>query len=315
MIVGRTMLTLISPNWVSVWILLEINILSFMPIISASKRNQETEAAAKYFLVQAFGSLLLLTGSIILVQLKIFPITVIVLIMALLLKLGAFPCHFWYPTIIASLSWRNCLILSTWQKIAPLSLLMVIRTKYPSKVLIVFAGLNAIVGGYLGINQTHLRAILAYSSIGHLGWILRIVAIDNLTAWVFYFLIYCITVAPIFILFILTNSKTLQDLYRLHKIHFMMPIIVIIIILSLAGIPPFTGFIPKLIVINTMIHSNIFVLVLLLLGSFINLYFYLRIAMASLLALSSGVKSSSIINILPILILISSAFIGILFLI
>ena len=309
------MITLISPNWVSVWILLEINILSFIPIICASKRNQETEAATKYFLVQALGSLLLLTGAIIGSQPKLYPITVIVLIIALLIKLGAFPCHFWYPSIIASLSWRNCLLLSTWQKIAPLCLLSTIRTKYPSKVLLVFAGINAIIGGFLGINQTHLRSLLAYSSIGHLGWILRIVALNKVIVWVFYFLIYCIAVVPIFILFILTNSKTVYDLYNLHKTHFLIPIIVIIIILSLAGIPPLTGFVPKIIVIRRIIHTNFFILIILLLGSFINLYYYLNIAIASLSALSSGIKSSPIIKIIPLLILMSSAFIGIIFLI
>lgn len=286
-----------------------------MPIICASKRNQETEAATKYFLVQAFGSLLLLTGAIIDSQPKIYPVTVIVLIIALLLKLGAFPCHFWYPSIIASLSWGNCLLLSTWQKVAPLCLLTTIRTKYPSKVLLVFAGINAIIGGFLGINQTNLRSLLAYSSIGHLGWILRIVALNQVFIWVFYFLIYCITVTPIFILFISTNSKTIYDLYNLHKIHFIMPVIVIIIILSLAGMPPFTGFVPKIIVIVGIIHSNFFVLIILLLGSFINLYYYLNIAIASLSALNSGIKSSSIIKILPLLILISTSFIGIIFMI
>lgn len=310
-IIGRTILTLISPNWITAWIILEINILSFLPIICIPKINQETEAATKYFLVQAFGSLILLAGSVILYQPKIRIFILVTLMLALLLKLGAFPCHFWYPSIIASISWRNCLILSTWQKIAPLSLLSVISNYTSSKALLVIAGINALTGGLIGINQTRLRALLAYSSIGHLGWIMRIIALNITFTWIFYFLIYCLAVTPVFLLFIITNSKTIFDLFNLHKIHFLMPAITIILILSLAGIPPLTGFLPKLMVVSSMIHSNFFVLLILLVGSYINLYYYLRIAIASMISFNSPTHSSSIhIRILPFLIVMSSSLIG-----
>lgn len=294
------------------WVILEINILSFLPIICISKSNQETEAATKYFLVQAFGSLVLLTGSVILYQPKIRIFILVALISALLLKLGAFPCHFWYPSIISSISWRNCLILSTWQKIAPLSLLSAtVSRASSSKVLLIIAAINALTGGIIGINQTHLRPLLAYSSIGHLGWILSIQALGITKAWIFYFIIYCITVTPVFLTFIITNSKTIFDLFNINKIHFLIPAILILLILSLAGVPPLTGFIPKLIVIIAIVESNFFILLILLAGSYINLYYYLIIAIASIICSNNNLKwTSPYLKILPLSIVIASSLIG-----
>lgn len=286
LIFGRTVLTLLSPNWLLAWVMLEINILRFLPVICTNKINQEIEAATKYFLVQALGSVILLVGSTIIYQPKIRTVISIILITALFIKVGAFPGHFWYPSVIASISWINCMILSTWQKVAPLALLSVITREISSQVIIVLSGINAIVGGIFGINQTNLRSLLAYSSIGHLGWILAMIAINKTIVWVLYFTTYCILVIPVFYMIILTNRKTVYDLYNLHKLNYFIPVITSLLLLSLAGLPPLTGFLPKLLVVSVIIESNYFTLIFLLIGSYINLYYYISISLASIISIS-----------------------------
>lgn len=309
----RTVITIIRPNWLRAWIILEINILRFIPIIIATKSNQETEASIKYFLSQALGSILILLGIRILYQpiSQIIPIWVITV--AILIKLGIAPCHFWYPSVIASLSWTNCIILSTWQKLAPLSLLIITLYKTQSRTLIIItAGINALIGGILGINQTHLRPLLAYSSIGHIGWITSILAINKYTFCIIYFIIYSIIVLPIFIIMNTINSKTIKTLHNLFKNNVVLVFAIAILILSLAGVPPLTGFIPKLIIIIKLIETNYTVLVFLLLGTYINLYYYLNISFNILLTRRNinSKHNTKETNSLPVIIMASTSILG-----
>ena len=309
----RTVITIIRPNWLRAWIILEINILRFIPIIIATKSNQETEASIKYFLSQALGSILILLGIRILYQpiSQIIPIWVITV--AILIKLGIAPCHFWYPSVIASLSWTNCIILSTWQKLAPLSLLIITLYKTQSRTLmIITAGINALIGGIMGINQTHLRPLLAYSSIGHIGWMTSILAINKYTFCIIYFIIYSIIVLPIFIIMSTINSKTIKTLHNLFKNNTVLVFAIAILILSLAGVPPLTGFIPKLIIIIKLIETNYTVLVFLLLGTYINLYYYLNISFNILLTRINinSKHNTKETNTLPVIIITSTSILG-----
>lgn len=313
LLIIRTILTIISPNWLIAWIILEINILRFIPLIIRSKINQETEASIKYFLSQALGSILILLGISITYQPIIQIIATFTMITAIFIKLGIAPCHFWYPSVIASLSWINCLILSTWQKLGPLSLLIILRIKSQlSTAIIIAARINALIGGIMGINQTHLRPLLAYSSIGHIGWIVSILSINKVIFCIIYFIIYAVVVTPIFLIINTINSKTIKSIYNLFKTNIVITILIAIRILSLAGIPPLTGFIPKLIVITKLIEYSHIIIVFLLIGALINLYYYLNITFnlllnANNLSISNQRNPNSI---LPTFIVSSTILIG-----
>lgn len=306
---------MIRPNWLTAWIILEINMLRFIPLIISTKSNQETEASIKYFLSQALGSILILLGIRILYQPINQSISIWTIIIAILIKLGIAPCHFWYPSVIASLSWINCLTLSTWQKLAPLTLLIITTYKTQSRfILAVTARINALVGGVLGINQTHLRPLLAYSSIGHIGWIVSMLSINKSAFCITYFLIYSIIVAPIFVIINMINSKTIKSIYNIFKINTIIAIMMVIAILSLAGIPPLTGFIPKLIVMLKLIETNYITLVFLLIGAYINLYYYLNITFNLILSTNNITSkySNTTNNIIPVMLTASTSTLGIL---
>lgn len=160
-LVSRTFIAISSSHWLVVWLSLEINIISFIPMITSSSWLQESEGALKYLLFQALGSSLLLLNIV-------FPYTRILVLCGLLTKIGAAPFHFWFPSLIKSLPWFSAGILLTWQKLAPLRV-VILSLNLPRALMSLLGAFGALVGGLGGITQSHLRPMLAYSSIGHIG--------------------------------------------------------------------------------------------------------------------------------------------------
>lgn len=281
----RTLIALSRPNWFLAWVAIELNLIRFIPHILNSKSHQETEASIKYFLAQALGSALILIGRFSLWRVSINTnISIFILITALFLKLGAVPCHFWFPSVITSISWINAIILSTWQKLAPLMLLA-----FPlsgNSLLINTAGavaaINAILGGFIGINQTHLRTLLAYSSVTHSGWIIRALKINIPNITLIYFILYSVIIIPLFTVLISISSRS--QLIPLFNRRPVITTTISLLLLSLAGLPPFTGFIPKLLVILHLSGAHLLLIIMLLAGSFINAYYYLNIIFNSITA-------------------------------
>nr|BDQ43563.1 NADH dehydrogenase subunit 2 [Amynthas gracilis]BDQ44382.1 NADH dehydrogenase subunit 2 [Amynthas gracilis] len=274
-----TMMAMTSTNWMFLWASMELNLLSFIPILLSSKSNQETEGSIKYFLAQALGSALLLTSSIMLWSpYSILPALMpLILMISVLLKLGSAPCHFWYPSVMSSISWISCTILSSWQKLAPLTILIFFITQMKSPLIAVMAGLNALLGGIMGMNQSQLRTIMAYSSIGHLGWMMSFMLLDKPMMSMIYFMIYCSLIIPLFMIMNLTNLTTSKQLSKVTMISPTAQLMISILLLSLAGLPPLTGFMPKMLAILMLSSHYSPIIIILILGSLMNLFFYLNI--------------------------------------
>ena len=112
------------------------------------------------------------------------------------------------------------------------------------------------------------------------------------------FFTYVIIITPIFIIFIKLNITITRNLELLNKYKFNILLIMSLIILSIAGLPPFTGFFLKLIVIYRLINFNIFYIIFLIVISVISLYFYLNICYNILL--NSYINYNNITNIVKI---------------
>nr|ACJ03830.1 NADH dehydrogenase subunit 2 [Stegana nigrolimbata] len=275
-----SMITITSNSWLGAWMGLEINLLSFIPLMSDNNNLMSTEASLKYFLIQALASTVLLFA-VIIMMMKLnmnyymnsyYEMTII--LSSLLLKSGAAPFHFWFPNIMEGLSWMNCLLLMTWQKIAPLMLISYINIKLLLMISII---LSVIIGSLGGLNQSSLRKLMAFSSINHLGWMLMALIIDK-SIWLIYFLMYS------FLSFTLTfmfNNFKIFHFNQMFSLFFNSKILKFILFmnfLSLGGLPPFLGFMPKWFVIQQLSFNNqYFILMILLMSTLITLYFYLRI--------------------------------------
>nr|QHR79485.1 NADH dehydrogenase subunit 2 [Gonimbrasia belina] len=272
-----TLISISSNSWFGCWIGLEINLLSFIPLISSPTNLLSSEASLKYFLIQSISSINFLFIILLkLMMMKNFYLNNIFSIMinsSLLMKMGSAPFHFWFPLISEGLNWINNFILMTWQKISPMILLSYYFNKNFLYLVIIF---NIIIGAISGLNQTSLRKLMVFSSINNLGWmILTIMISENL--WIFYFSLYSFLISILCIFFFNLNMFFINQLF-INNISSLIKINLLINFLSLGGLPPFLGFFPKWITINFLMYNNFILMTfLLVMFSLIILFFYIRL--------------------------------------
>nr|AXA45211.1 NADH dehydrogenase subunit 2 [Clionella kraussii] len=312
-----TLLSISSIHWLSIWVGLEINLIGFLPLLVYQKSTSESESAVKYFIMQALGSSFLMFGSLVAFgssftwdfysDFYFKNLGLMVLVIGLCVKLGLFPFHYWLPGVMAGLPWFSCLLLTTWQKLAPLFLLLCLLESMQSykmiyMLCIISAG-SSLVGGIGGMNQTQIRALLAYSSIAHLGWMTFAILHSEWTMKM-YLMIYILISLSMFLSLWLSDSGMMKNINNLKSSTYMQSSIMLLL-LSLGGLPPLLGFIPKLMVI--MVGSNgpwLFVISMLIVGSLMSLFYYLSLFFSFFL--SSSKKYSidvSETNAMPVLLI------------
>nr|ADV36783.1 NADH dehydrogenase subunit 2 [Phortica sp. FZ-2011] len=275
-----TMITVTSNSWLGAWMGLEINLLSFIPLMSDNNNLTSTEASLKYFLTQALASTVLLF-SVILLMLKNnsnleinYSYISMIMLSSLLLKSGAAPFHFWFPNMMEGLSWMNSLMLMTWQKIAPLMLISYLNIK---PLLLTSTIMSVVIGALSGMNQTSLRKLMAFSSINHLGWMISAMMIGE-SIWLIYFLFYSFLMLTLTFMFNIFKIFHLSQMFSLFFNSKILKFTLFMNFLSLGGLPPFMGFLPKWIVIQQLSFNNqYFLLIILTVSTLITLFFYLRI--------------------------------------
>nr|YP_008238993.1 NADH dehydrogenase subunit 2 [Palinurellus wieneckii]AGN95864.1 NADH dehydrogenase subunit 2 [Palinurellus wieneckii] len=276
-----------APSWFTAWIGLELNLMSFIPLIIEKQNQYPSEAALKYFLVQALGSALVILGASLSLTTALFSF---MMLMALLLKLGAAPFHFWFPAIMEGLNWPQVIVLMTIQKVAPMLLISHMMTSQSLLIITCSAMLSAVVGSLGGLNQTSLRKILAFSSINHIGWMLAAMSLGE-PSWMMYFGFYVVISTSVAMLFNNQQCFHFNQLMMQKPPWNYTPMISSFSLLSLGGLPPFSGFIPKWILIESLSNSKLYLLLfVLIISTLITLYYYIRLSILSLLLVSTKKK-------------------------
>nr|AVH86168.1 NADH dehydrogenase subunit 2 [Corytophanes cristatus] len=281
-----TIITSTSYHWLMAWIGLELNTLSIIPIISKQHHPRATEAATKYFLTQSAASALILFSSTMsawksgtwdIMQMT-DPTSNILLTSALAMKLGLAPMHFWLPEVLQGSTMKTALIISTWQKLAPMALVTITANNLSPNILICMGTLSTMIGGWGGLNQTQTRKIMAYSSIAHLGWMATISTIMTNTM-LMNLMLYIIMTTSMFLMLILSKSKTIQDTTMSWTSSPIITIMTMLTLLSLGGLPPLTGFLPKWLILEELALQNLTTMATMMaMSSLLSLFFYLRIA-------------------------------------
>nr|AER13547.1 NADH dehydrogenase subunit 2 [Anolis agassizi] len=295
-----TIITMSSHHWLLAWIGLEINTLAIIPIISMQHHPRSTEAATKYFLTQAAASAMILfssstnawyTGTWDITQMTTTHSNIL-LTLALSMKLGLAPLHFWLPEVLQGSTMTTALIITTWQKLAPMSLIYLTMNSLFPTILLSLGLLSSMVGGWGGLNQTQTRKIMAYSSIAHLGWMATVSSIMT-NILVLNLLIYLTMTTTMFFSLILSKSKTIQDTTTSWTTSPMLTIIMMLTLLSLGGLPPLTGFMPKWLILEELTMQNLTLLALIMaMASLLSLFFYLRLTYTTTLTLSPNITQT-----------------------
>uniref|UniRef100_UPI0031F345CB NADH dehydrogenase subunit 2 n=1 Tax=Sphingonotus coerulipes TaxID=433452 RepID=UPI0031F345CB len=309
-----TILSISSNSWLGVWMGLEINLLSIIPLLTDNKNMMINESAIKYFIIQAMASTMLLI-SILLIQMKYTMwwekenVPSMMIMSSMLLKMGAAPFHFWLPEVMGSSSWMNCLILLTWQKIAPMMTLSYCIKMSMFTFSVIMASI--IIGAMGGLNQTSLRQIMAYSSISHLGWMISSMIISENT-WELYFYIYLLLNTVMVLMFSSMKLYFLNQVYLSGNMKTEIKFMMMLSLLSLGGLPPMLGFLPKWIVIQSLVDNNMTTMMFLMVTfTTITLYYYMRISFSAIImshtenSWSVNIKSNKSKMILPLMTTIS----------
>nr|YP_010443135.1 NADH dehydrogenase subunit 2 [Propithecus candidus]AII99097.1 NADH dehydrogenase subunit 2 [Propithecus diadema]UTE81890.1 NADH dehydrogenase subunit 2 [Propithecus candidus]UTE81903.1 NADH dehydrogenase subunit 2 [Propithecus candidus]UTE81916.1 NADH dehydrogenase subunit 2 [Propithecus candidus]UTE82007.1 NADH dehydrogenase subunit 2 [Propithecus diadema] len=280
-----TMLTMISSHWLLIWMGLEMNMLAIIPILAKKTNPRSTEAATKYFLTQATASMLLMMTIVINAmytgQWNVTNIhnllTTLTIIIALTMKLGMTPFHFWIPEVTQGVTLTAGMLLLTWQKLAPISIMLQIYPSMNTNILLAFALLSTLVGGWGGLNQTQLRKILAYSSIAHMGWMVAVLTFcPSLT--ILNLLVYLMLTITLFTMLNINTSTTTLTLSILWNKNPTITLMILTSLLSLGGLPPLTGFLPKWVIVQELTkNNNITMATIMVITALLNLYFYMRL--------------------------------------
>ena len=306
------MMIMISSNDLIVFYMgLELQSLALY-VLATFNRDQlkSSEAGLKYFVLSALSSGLLLYGcsliygftgstnfNIIANQLNSneYAITfgIVFILVGLAFKISAVPFHMWAPDVYEGSPTSVTLFFTMVPKIAALTVF--IRFLYVpflnlidqwQMILIFLSIASMLFGAIAAIGQTNLKRLIAYSSIGHVGYTLAGLATgsnDGIQSSVIYITIYILMNLGLFscLLMMKRNNKyfeDIEDLSGLSKNHPLMSISLLVILFSLAGIPPLAGFFAKFYIFKSVLEQSMYFLAIVgLLSTVVAAFYYLRI--------------------------------------
>ncbi len=271
--------------------------------------DKSTEAGFKYLLFGVLTSAILLYGLSLLfglsgetdlyalrsyvVRFDVVSLGVVLLVLTgLAFKIAIFPFHFWAPDVYEGAPTPVAGFLSTASKAAGFAVLMrLCTTAFPSLgvdwrlLLAILAALTMTVGNLIALTQKNIKRLLAYSSIAHAGYVLLgLVAFSSLglASLMFYLLVYLLTNLLAFglvgIVGQVSGSDEMTAYNGLSRRNAALALALLAALLSLAGIPPFGGFVAKFLLFSAAVETGWVWLVLVgVLNSMIGLYYYLNV--------------------------------------
>ena len=306
------MMIMMSSNDLIVFYMgLELQSLALYVLATFNRNNlKSSEAGLKYFVLSALSSGLLLYGcsliygfsgstnfDTIAFQLNSneYALTfgIVFILVGLAFKISAVPFHMWAPDVYEGSPTTVTLFFTMVPKIAALTVF--IRFLYVPflnlidqwQMILVFLSIASMLfGAIAAIGQRNIKRLIAYSSIGHIGYALAGLASssnDGIQSSIMYITIYIIMNLGLFscLLMMKRNNEyyeNLEDLSGLSKHHPLLSLSLLIILFSLAGIPPLAGFFAKFYIFKAVIEQSMYFLAIVgLLSTVIAAFYYLRI--------------------------------------
>ncbi|SEP39037.1 NADH dehydrogenase subunit N [Rhodospirillales bacterium URHD0017] len=309
------MMLMISANdLMALYVGLELQSLALY-VVAAFQRDsvRSTEAGVKYFVLGSVASGMLLFGASLIygfcggtafVEIskalidgrsgEIGTVIGLVFVVAgLAFKVSAVPFHMWTPDVYEGAPTPVTALFAVAPKIAAMSLLVsVLMGPFKplfaqwQQIIVVASVLSMALGAFAALRQQNIKRLMAYSSIGNVGYILLGLAAGSekgIQAVVFYLAIYLVMTLGVFATILLMKRRDIMvegvnDLAGLGRTHPMMAFALLLFMFSLAGIPPLAGFWGKLYIFIAAVEARLYVpAVLGVLASVVASYYYLRI--------------------------------------
>jgi len=265
-----------AESWFTCWLGLEINLIRLIPLLLIKLSPISTEAAIKYFLAQAIASILImfaaLSNNIMFSEIFIIEANYLIFL-ALSIKAGIAPLHFWFPQVIKNREWAQCALIISWQKIAPFVLL---SSFLSSNIFFIITLFRVATGALGGLNQSNIKIILTYSSIIHSGWMLTVIQFST-SYWLIYFFIYVFISITLISCFWGSNIQSSSQINSSNwntttKSNFYLSLV------SLGGLPPFLGFRAKISALCLIIYNtNLILIFIIIISSLVSLFYYIQL--------------------------------------
>ncbi|MCE3233327.1 MAG: NADH-quinone oxidoreductase subunit [Rickettsiaceae bacterium] len=309
------MFVMISANsLISLYVGLELQSLALYIMASIERDNEKSsEAGLKYFVLGALSSGIILYGCSLIYGFsgtinfddlralyagqESLPVGVLIglvfLITGICFKISAVPFHMWTPDVYEGSPNPVTAFFVVAPKVAAIALfIQLMLHPFASSIgqwqqIIVFVSIASMIVGALGaMRQTNIKRLVAYSSIGHVGYILVGLASANLEgikSILLYLTVYITLSIGIFACIMMTKrkegkSEDIASLSGLAKTRPFMAMFIAVIMLSMAGIPPFAGFFAKFFIFFAAVKQGLYTLAVVgVLSSVIAAYYYLRI--------------------------------------
>lgn len=308
------MMMISAGDLIALYLGLEIQSLSLYVIAAIRRDNvRSSEAGMKYFVLGALSSGMLLygcsmiygfAGSIYFTEIAKLTaseagpnfgiiIGLVFILAGLAFKISAVPFHMWTPDVYEGSPTSVTAFFAACPKIAAMGLLLrVIYTAFPGltsewQQIIIFISIASMALGAFGaIGQTNIKRLMAYSSIGHMGFALVGIAAGNregVEGILIYLIIYLVMTLGVFALILAMRRndemvENIEDLRGLSQTNLPAAFLLAILMFSLAGIPPLAGFFAKLYVFIAAVKADLFILAVLgVLASVVGAFYYLRI--------------------------------------
>jgi NADH-quinone oxidoreductase subunit N len=306
------MMVMISSNDLMVFYIgLELQSLALY-VLASFNRDQlkSSESGLKYFVLSALSSGLLLYGCSLIygfsgstnfdviantISSSHYGLTfgIVFVLVGLSFKISAVPFHMWAPDVYEGSPTPVTLFFSIVPKIAALTVF--IRFLYIpfinmidqwQPILIFISIASMIFGAVAAIGQKNLKRLIAYSSIGHIGYALAGLSVgtnEGLQSSIVYISIYIVMNLGFFSCLLMMKKndlyfETIEDLSGLSKNHPILSLCFLIVLFSLAGIPPLAGFFAKFYIFKSVIEQSMYFLAIVgLLSTVIAAFYYLRI--------------------------------------
>ena len=317
------MIMISSHNFLLLYLGLEIQSLSLYVVSSFRRDNyKSTEAGLKYFILGSLSSGLMLfgisliygsTGSINFEIISsminfegFFPGIVaglVFLICGFAFKASAVPFHMWTPDVYEGSPTPVTAFFATVPKLAAVGVLLRVLfdcfgqiVESWQQVIIIISVLSMFLGSVAAIGQNNIKRLMAYSSIGHIGFVLMGVASGTdkgVSAVIIYMVLYIIMNIGVFV-FILNMERngvavtTINSLNMYNNVSKSQTLFLTILLFSLAGIPPLAGFFGKFFIFNAAINAGLsWLAVMGGIASVIAAFYYLRIVYLMYFGLST----------------------------
>lgn len=304
------MLLISASDFLTMFLGLELLVLPlYAMIVMVKKQPTYSEAALKYFVIGSLGAGLLLygislvygaTGSFafnavtnVSTEPYILKLGVILVIIGIALEFGAVPFHMWLPDVYEGSPTVVTMVIGTLPKIAIFCIAYrVFSLAFPNltanwqQLLMILAVFSIAIGNVAAIAQTNLKRMLAYSTIGHIGFILLglFAAPDQgYVAALFYAVIYAITALAAFALIMRMTAAgfeadRIEDYRGLNQRDPWLAFMILLVMFSLAGVPPLVGFYAKFLILQNVINAGYaWLAIIALIFTVIAAFYYLRV--------------------------------------